>query len=181
MGYPAVASAGIAIGAVLALASLQEAADAVWAATVATMLVPLSWSVARALLAGRLGVDLIALLAMVGALALGEYLAGAVIALMLAGGNALEAYRLRAGAARADGACSSARHDLRDAAQTAAGRRSTSSRSSSTMSCWCAPARCCPTDGVVLGDASGDRRVELDGRAAARDATPPGTSSRAEP
>jgi heavy metal translocating P-type ATPase len=64
----------------------------VWAATVAVMLIPLSWSVARSLLAGDLGVDLIALLAMAGALALGEYLAGAVIALMLAGGNALEEF-----------------------------------------------------------------------------------------
>ena len=36
--------------------------------------------------------DAIALLAMAGALAVGEYLAGAVIAVMLAGGNALEAY-----------------------------------------------------------------------------------------
>ena len=53
---------------------------------------PLSWSVMRALLAGRLGVDVIALLAMAVRSALGEYLAGAVIALMLAGGNALEAY-----------------------------------------------------------------------------------------
>ena len=40
---------------------------------------------------GDVGVDAIALVAMVGALALGEYLAGAVIALMLSGGNALEA------------------------------------------------------------------------------------------
>jgi len=56
------------------------------------MLIPLSWSVGRSLLAGDLGVDLIALLAMAGALALGEYLAGAVIALMLAGGNALEGF-----------------------------------------------------------------------------------------
>jgi heavy metal translocating P-type ATPase len=56
------------------------------------MLVPLSWSVGRTLLAGDLGVDLIALLAMAGALALSEYLAGAVIALMLAGGNALEEF-----------------------------------------------------------------------------------------
>ena len=40
---------------------------------------------------GASGVDAIALVAMAGALALGEYLAGAVVALMLAGGNALEA------------------------------------------------------------------------------------------
>jgi heavy metal translocating P-type ATPase len=91
-GLPGIALCGIAIGGLLALASLREPADAVWAATVALMLVPLTWSVARALIVGRLGVDLIALLAMAGALALGEYLAGAVIALMLAGGNALEAF-----------------------------------------------------------------------------------------
>ena len=36
------------------------------------------------------GVDLIAVLAMSGALALGEYLAGAIIAVMLTGGAALE-------------------------------------------------------------------------------------------
>lgn len=65
------------------------ATNVLWAATAAVMLVPLTWSVARTTLQGRLGVDLIALVAIAGALALGEYLAGA--ALMLAGGNALEA------------------------------------------------------------------------------------------
>ena len=55
------------------------------------MLVPLTLSVARTLARGRIGVDAIALFSMAGALALGEYLAGAVVALMLAGGNALEA------------------------------------------------------------------------------------------
>ncbi len=89
---PGIALCGIATGGLLALLSQPDSADAVWAATVALMLVPLTWSVARALIAGKLGVDLIALLAMAGALALGEYLAGAVIALMLAGGNALEAF-----------------------------------------------------------------------------------------
>ena len=54
-------------------------------------LIPLTWSVLRTLMHGDVGVDAIALVAMVGALALGEYLAGAVIALMLSGGNALEA------------------------------------------------------------------------------------------
>ena len=54
------------------------------------LLVPLTWSVVRSLLRRDVGVDAIALISMAGALALGEYLAGAVIALMLAGGNALE-------------------------------------------------------------------------------------------
>jgi heavy metal translocating P-type ATPase len=81
----------IAAGGVLALADAWTAADAVWAATVAVMLLPLSVSIARTLAAGRVGVDAVALIAMAGALAVGEYLAGAVIALMLSGGNALEA------------------------------------------------------------------------------------------
>jgi heavy metal translocating P-type ATPase len=89
---PGVALGGILAGGVLALLVSSAAADAVWAATVAFMLVPLTWSVARSLWRGDIGVDVIALLAMAGALALGEYLAGAVIALMLAGGNALEAF-----------------------------------------------------------------------------------------
>jgi heavy metal translocating P-type ATPase len=90
--YPLLALSGLLLGAALAVFSSGSAADSAWAVTVAVMLIPLSWSVSRSLLAGDLGVDLIALLAMAGALALGEFLAGAVIALMLAGGNALEEF-----------------------------------------------------------------------------------------
>ena len=79
-------------GGLLHLTGLPGAGDAVWAGSVALMLVPLSLSVARTLLRGDVGVDAIALVAMASALALGEYLAGAVVALMLAGGNALEEY-----------------------------------------------------------------------------------------
>jgi hypothetical protein len=53
--------------------------------------VPLTISVARSLSAGDVGVDAIALLAMAGALVLGGLLAGAVVPVMLRGGNALEA------------------------------------------------------------------------------------------
>ena len=42
--------------------------------------------------AGDVGVDAIALVAIVGALALGEYLAAAIVALMMSGGAALEAW-----------------------------------------------------------------------------------------
>ncbi len=92
LGAPVLALSGITIGGLLALLVGSAPANAVWAATVAFMLAPLTWSVARSLRRGDIGVDVIALLAMAGALALGEYLAGAVIALMLAGGNALEAF-----------------------------------------------------------------------------------------
>jgi heavy metal translocating P-type ATPase len=85
----------IVAGGVLYVSGYVAAADVVWAATVAVMLIPLSVSIGHALARGRIGVDAIALVAMAGALATGEYLAGAVIALMLSGGNALEAMASR--------------------------------------------------------------------------------------
>ncbi len=68
------------------------AADLLWAATTAVMLVPLTLSVVRDLRRGKPGVDIIALLAMAAALIMGQYAAGAIIALMLSGGLALEAF-----------------------------------------------------------------------------------------
>ena len=88
---PGAAAASLVAGGVLDLAGAHTAASAVWAASTLALLIPLTIAVGRSLLRGDVGVDAIALLAMAGALALGEYLAGAVIALMLAGGNALEA------------------------------------------------------------------------------------------
>jgi heavy metal translocating P-type ATPase len=87
----AAALAGVAAGGLLHLAGEPRAGDAVWAAGTIVTLIPLTASVVRSLLRRDVGVDAIALVAMVAALALGEYLAGAVVALMLAGGNALEA------------------------------------------------------------------------------------------
>jgi heavy metal translocating P-type ATPase len=92
--YPVLAAAALAaILGGLALSALghDDAARIVWGAIVVVLLVPLAWSVLVTLAHGRVGVDAIALVAMAGALALGEELAGAVVALMLAGGNALEA------------------------------------------------------------------------------------------
>ncbi len=92
---PAAAAAAIAAGAIAALAGATALADAIWAAAVAALLLVLVGQVAAKLAVGRVGVDAIALLAMGGALMLGEYLAGAVIALMLSGGDALEAAAAR--------------------------------------------------------------------------------------
>jgi len=81
----------IALGAILAGAGLYLAgrnplADAVLAGAVTVQSVSVLIHLARALIRERrFGVDVIALLAMVGALALGQYLAGAVIALMFSG------------------------------------------------------------------------------------------------
>jgi len=92
---PVATLALIAAGGALHLAGEPTAGNVVWAATVVAMLVPLTVAIGRTLASGRVGVDAIALVAMAGALAVGEFLAGAVIALMLSGGNALEATAAR--------------------------------------------------------------------------------------
>ncbi len=86
------ALAGVVGGGVLALSGLQSAANVAWAVVTAVLLVPLAASVVRSLRQRDAGVDAIALLAMGTALLLGEFLAGAIVGLMLAGGNALEGY-----------------------------------------------------------------------------------------
>jgi heavy metal translocating P-type ATPase len=63
-----------------------------WAIATAVVLVPTVVSAVAGLLRRETGVDVIAVLAMLGALLLGEYLAGAIIAVMLTGGAALERF-----------------------------------------------------------------------------------------
>jgi len=87
-----IALSGILAGGLARLAGAGSAAEVLWALTTAVVLAPLALAVFADLRRGELGVDLIALLAMAGSLALGEHLAGAVIALMLSGGQALEAF-----------------------------------------------------------------------------------------
>ncbi|MEV0895368.1 heavy metal translocating P-type ATPase [Actinoplanes sp. NPDC049802] len=93
----ALLTAGLALGA----AGLDQAAALTW---LAATLLGLAWSTATLVAAARRregGVDIIAWLALAGSLWIGEPLAGAVIAVMLAGGALLEA--------RAE---ARARHDL---------------------------------------------------------------------
>ncbi len=80
----------VSVGGLLHLVGQEPAGDTLWAVSVGVMLVPLGWSVLRSLLKRDVGVDAIALVSMAGALGLRQFSAGAVIALMLAGGNALE-------------------------------------------------------------------------------------------
>lgn len=81
----------LAAGGVLWLASAEGAADATWlSGTVLGVLASLA-TTAAALHRRRPTVDVIALLALVGALAVGEYFAGAVVTVMLATGQLLEA------------------------------------------------------------------------------------------
>lgn len=73
------------------LVGVRGVAEMCWAAGTAAAIVPSVWWVVSALRHGRLGVDIIAVLSLVGALAVREYLAGALIGVMLATGRALEA------------------------------------------------------------------------------------------
>jgi heavy metal translocating P-type ATPase len=68
-----------------------------WSLIVVILLggIPLLWETIRQLARREVGVDVIAILAIGGSLLLGQYLAGAIIVLMLAGGEALEAFALR--------------------------------------------------------------------------------------
>ena len=82
---------GLGLGALLQGVGHPGPATAVLALATAVALVPLALGVAARLSRREPGVDLIALFALTGALWLGEYLAGAIVALMLATGQLLEA------------------------------------------------------------------------------------------
>ena len=82
----------LAAGGILQLAGAAEAGDAAWLAAGACGAAYALWAMVDALRRGRAGVDAIALLALLGAMAVGELLAAAVISVMLASGRALEAW-----------------------------------------------------------------------------------------
>lgn len=87
----AIALLAIAVGGALHLTGNGAAGDGVWRATVALLSAELLVEVVHTLVVDRhMGVDMIALVAMIGALALGEELAGVVVGLMFSGGAALE-------------------------------------------------------------------------------------------
>lgn len=91
-GLLAGSALGLAAGAAAHAAAAAGAGDALWLATGA---LGAGYSLATligGLRAGQVGVDVIALLALVGAMAVGEVLAAGVIALMLASGRSLEAW-----------------------------------------------------------------------------------------
>ena len=81
-----------ATGGIAALTGAGEAADWLWLLATLPVLVWLLLESLRKLRRGEWGVDLVAGLAMGGALLLGQALTAAVIALMFAGGQALESY-----------------------------------------------------------------------------------------
>ena len=86
----AVALVGLILGLMAWTAGRHDLADWCWVGGTVPVVVGLLISIVRDVWAGRMGVDSIALVSMMGALVLGEALAGIVIAIMYAGGNVLE-------------------------------------------------------------------------------------------
>src|ERR1019366_7562984 len=88
----AISTLGLATGGILYGAGLHVVADVAWVSVSALGIMLCVTAMVRSLRKGRLGVDVIALLALVGAVTVREYLAGAVIGVMLATGQTLEGW-----------------------------------------------------------------------------------------
>lgn len=86
----ALAIGGLCAGGLAWLLAAPALAEKLWAAGTAPVALGLLIAMTRDLMAGRLGVDAVAFISMSAALALGENLAGVVVAVMYAGGNLLE-------------------------------------------------------------------------------------------
>src|SRR6266481_4040302 len=98
----AIAIAGLVAGIAARAGGRSDLADLCWTFATTPVVAGLAISIVRDFLAGRFGVDAIALVSMSAAIVLGQPLAGAVVALMYSGGNVLE-----------DIAVARAEHDLR--------------------------------------------------------------------
>lgn len=88
----AVAFAGAVAGFAASHLDWPVSANLIWSAATIPVALALAISMLRDLLIGRVGVDAIALVAMVTSIAMGEPLAGTVVAMMYSGGNLLEDY-----------------------------------------------------------------------------------------
>ena len=85
----------LVVGVVASAAGAQDLAVAVWSVASAVVVVDLVLVTIARLREGRVAVDVVALVALVGSMAMGEELAGVILALMVASGDALEQYAHR--------------------------------------------------------------------------------------
>jgi heavy metal translocating P-type ATPase len=88
-------AAGLAAGFAVKLAGLGAWSGVIWAAVTVPVLLALVTEIASSLWRGDVGLDIVAALSMTAALLVGEELAAAIVALMYAGGQYLEAYAER--------------------------------------------------------------------------------------
>ncbi len=91
-GLLLIALGGLLLGLALHLAGRTELADLAWSAGVLPVLAALLVEILRSLRRGEVGLDIVAALSMTAALAFGETLAAAVVAVMYSGGTFLESF-----------------------------------------------------------------------------------------
>ena len=149
-----IAVGGLAIGAAARLAGYGSLANQFWFAATVPVAVGLLYSIVRDLAAGRMGVDAIALVSMIAALALGQPLAGAVVALMYSGGNVLEDIAVAPRRARSALAGRPRAARRPSPASMIASKMCRSRRSPSATRFWSAPGEVIPVDGVVTSPAA---------------------------
>src|SRR5262245_30723762 len=90
--HPAAALFFILIGLLLRLGHVPEAGWLTWTGGLVLTGAPVVWRTLRGIAPGRFAADLVAMLAIVSALPLGQPLAGLIVVLMQTGGEALERY-----------------------------------------------------------------------------------------
>lgn len=90
------AAAGLAAGLAARFVGAAAAAEMIWSAVAAAVLLTLSIEIVASLRQGDVGLDIIAALSMLAALTFGENLAATIVALMYAGGQYLETFAERA-------------------------------------------------------------------------------------
>ena len=90
------AALGLLTGFAVKLAGFASWSPVIWIAVTVPVLVALLAEIVTSLRSGDLGLDIVAALSMTAALAVGENLAAAIVALMYAGGQYLESYAERA-------------------------------------------------------------------------------------
>lgn len=87
-----IAATGLVAGLAFSFSGRPDTANLIWIAGVVPALAALVVEIIRSLRSGKVGLDIVAALSMSAALAFGETLAAAVVAVMYAGGTFLEAF-----------------------------------------------------------------------------------------
>src|SRR5690625_2099644 len=92
--YPLVVLALVSLATVLGLlaAGRTELAQVLATAVITLVILITAWDMVRAIRAGSWGLDILAVVAMISTVLVGEYVAGLIIVLMLTGGEAIEDY-----------------------------------------------------------------------------------------
>ncbi len=92
---PSFAFVGLISGLFFYLFTKTNFENYIWMTTIIIGIIPLVWKILKDIFRGHFGIDIIAIIAIIASFAMGQYLAGNIVLLMLSGGEALEAYALK--------------------------------------------------------------------------------------